>query len=156
MPIAPPNLLPNQGSYRGAIGIVASAGGIPALIELLGGPNRTFPLPIFVAQHLPRSFSNLDLILSHRCSLQVRWAKSDHMKDLSGVTLAIPGTGIRLTPTGIRIERLASLPSSWLPSGDRMIQSLVSTFGQKTVAIVLSGMLPAGVNGVRSVRQQAG
>jgi chemotaxis response regulator CheB len=37
-----------------------------------------------------------------------------------------------------------------------MIQSLVSTFGQKTVAIVLSGMLPAGVDGVRSVRAAGG
>lgn len=37
-----------------------------------------------------------------------------------------------------------------------MIQSLVSIFGQRTVAIVLSGMLPAGVNGVRAVRAAGG
>jgi two-component system chemotaxis response regulator CheB len=154
--VAPSNRLASQRSYCGAIGIVASAGGIPALIDLLGGLNRRFPLPIFVAQHLPRTFSNLDTILSSRCSLQVRWAKSDNSEELSGVTLAVPGTGIRLTPTGIRIDRLALPPSSWLPSGDRMIQSLVSTFGQKTVAIVLSGMLPAGVDGVRSVRAAGG
>jgi chemotaxis response regulator CheB len=156
VPLAPPNHLPSQGSYPGAIGIVSSAGGIPALIELLGRLNRTFPLPIFVAQHLPRVPSNLDRILSWRCSLQVRWADSDDVEHLCGVTLAVPGTGIRITPTGIRIERLASVSTSWLPSGDQMIQSLVSTFGQKTVAIVLSGMLPAGVNGVRSVRAAGG
>src|SRR5215831_14857284 len=71
-----PNPRASQGSYRGAVGIVASAGGITALSELLGRLEGAFPLPIFVAQHLPRSFSNLDLILSTRCRLRVRWDNS--------------------------------------------------------------------------------
>jgi two-component system chemotaxis response regulator CheB len=156
MAAAAPNTGATQGSYPGAIGIVASAGGIPALIELLGLLRRAFPLPIFVAQHLPRAYSNLDLILSRRCSLRVRWAQDGPCDDMIGVTLAVPGTGIRITPTGIEIDRLAPLSNSWLPSGDRMIQSLVSIFGGRTVAIILSGMLPAGVEGIRMVRADGG
>ncbi len=151
-----PNRPAKRGSYCGAIGIVASAGGIPALIELLGELKGTFPLPILVAQHLPRSFSNLDLILSSRCRLPVRWANAGYFEDIGGVTLAAPGTGIRITATGIEIDFLESAPTSWLPSGDRMIQSLLSIFGKRTIAIVLSGMLPAGVNGIRSVRAAGG
>jgi chemotaxis response regulator CheB len=154
--VASPNRLANQGSYRGAIGIVASAGGIKALIELLGHLEGTFPLPIFVAQHLPPIFSNLDLILSRRCSLPVRWANSDDLGGMNGVTLAAPGTGIRILATGIEIDCLAPPSSNWLPTGDRMIQSLLSIFGNRTIAIVLSGMLPAGVNGIRSVRKAGG
>lgn len=157
MIIASPNLLPGPGSYYGAVGIVASAGGIPALIELLGELDAAFPLPIYVAQHLPRwAFSNLDRILSRRCSLPVRWARSDCFADTSGVTLAAPGTGIRITATGIDIDRLASPSMSWLASADRMIQSLLPIFGSRTVAIVLSGMLPAGVNGTQAVRAAGG
>jgi chemotaxis response regulator CheB len=75
---------------------------------------------------------------------------------MKGVTLAVPGTGIRVTVSGTEIDRLSPLSASWLPSGDRMIQSLVPIFGVRTIAIVLSGMLPAGVEGIRAVRACGG
>jgi chemotaxis response regulator CheB len=154
---ASPNHPSDQRSYFGAVGIVASAGGIPAIIELLGELNATFPLPIYVAQHLPRwACSNLDQVLSRRCPLPVRWATSHRSGNNPGVTLAAPGTGIRLTATGIEIDSLASPSTSWLPSGDRMIESILPIFGPRTIAIVLSGMLPAGVNGIRAVRAAGG
>ncbi len=156
MVVASPKAGTSPGSYAGAVGIVASAGGIPALIELLGSLNASFPLPIFVAQHLPPVYSNLDLILSRRCSLRVRWAACGPFDEMIGVTLAAPGTGMRITATGIEIDRLAPLATSWLPSGDRMIQSLASMFGGRTIAIVLSGMLPAGVEGIRTVKACGG
>jgi chemotaxis response regulator CheB len=53
-----------EGSCFGALAIVASAGGIPALIQLLGGLGKAFPLPIFVAEHLPRIESALDQVLT--------------------------------------------------------------------------------------------
>jgi len=156
MVVTSPNPGARRGSYSGAVGIVASAGGIPALIQLLGALSASFPLPIFVAQHLPRAYSNLDLILSRRCSLRVRWAEDGPCDDMKGVTLALPGTGIRVTMTGMEIDHLSPLPASWLPSGDRMIQSLVPIYRGRTVGIILSGMLPAGVEGIRMVRACGG
>jgi chemotaxis response regulator CheB len=135
---------------------VASAGGIPALIELLGRLDGTFPIPIFVAQHLPRTFSNLDVILSRHCPLRVRWADADRLDDLIGVTLAAPGTGIRMTASGIAIDRLAPVSTSWLVTGDIMIQSLLSVFGPRTVGIVLSGMLPTAIAGIRAITAAGG
>jgi two-component system, chemotaxis family, protein-glutamate methylesterase/glutaminase len=154
--VAGPNRAADDGSCLGAVAIVASAGGISALIELLGGLEGTFPLPIYVAQHLPRIDSKLDLILSQKCSLPVRWARGGKQDRSNGVHLACPGTSIRLTADGIAIDRLALPPSSWLASGDRMIQSVLSVFASRTVAIVLSGMLPAGVEGIRAVRRIGG
>ena len=156
MIIASPKRRLSQCSYYGAIGIVASAGGIPALIELLSRLNGTFPIPIFVAQHLPRTFSNLDVILSRHCPLRVRWADADRLDDLTGVTLAAPGTGIRMTASGIEIDRLASPSTSWLLSSDLMIQSLLSVFGHRTVGIVLSGMLPAAIAGIKAITAAGG
>ena len=157
MDIASPKRRFSHGSYCGGIGIVASAGGIPALIELLSRLNGTFPIPILVAQHLPRTFSNLDVILSRHCPLRVRWADADRLDDdLIGVTLAAPGTGIRMTGAGIAIDRLASPSTSWLLSGDLMIQSLLSMFGQRTVGIVLSGMLPAAIAGMKAITAAGG
>lgn len=151
-----PNRPADQGSYLGAVAIVASAGGIPALLELLSGLKETFPLPIFVAQHLPRRDSELDRILSRKCRLPVQWARGGGYKRLSGVHLAYPGEGIRLTPGRIEVDVLPLSPTSWLASGDRMIESLFSLFGSRTIAIVLSGMLPAGVEGIRAVRGGGG
>ena|GEM_PF-2012930 len=151
-----PSRMTSDGSCLGAVAIVASAGGIPALIELLGGLEPTFPLPILVAQHLPRIPSVLDRILSSCCSLPVRWAEPGRCGSFAGVHLACPGTGIRLTSSGIEIDLLPSLPTSWLATGDRMIESVFSIYGSRTVAIVLSGMLPAGVAGVQAVRLGGG
>lgn len=151
-----PNRIVGDGSSLGAIAVVASAGGIPALIELLSGLEETFPLPIFVAQHLPRLPSQLDLILSRKCRLPVQWAQQGKYDRSKGVHLAYPGTSLRLTPRGIEIDVLALPPASWLASGDRMIESMVALFGSRSIAIVLSGMLPAGVEGIRAVRWGGG
>lgn len=123
-----PNRAESEGSYLGAVAIVASAGGIPALMDLLGGLKETFPLPIFVTQHLPRIHSELDVVLSRNCRLPVQWVRRGEYNRLSGVHLAYPGTGIRLTPGGIEIDVLSLSPTSWLASGDRMIESMFSLF----------------------------
>lgn len=153
---ARPNPRHAQGSYSGAVAIIASAGGIQALRELLGGIGETFPLPVFIAQHLARGPSQLDRILSAHCGLPVHWADPDEHADIAGIRLARPGTGIRITSTGIEVDALPLPATSWLASGDRMIESVFSLFGRRTIAIVLSGMLPAGVEGIRSVRAGGG
>jgi chemotaxis response regulator CheB len=154
--ITVPNRTNREGSCTGAVAIVASAGGVPALIELLAGLEPTFPLPIFVAQHLPRAASELDYVFARRCALPVQWARASTSIQEFGVYLAYPGTGIRLTPGGMEIDTLPMLSSGWLASGDRMIESVLAVYGSRTVAIVLSGLLPAGVNGIRLVKAGGG
>lgn len=151
-----PNHAMDEGSCFGGVAIVGSAGGIPALIELLGSLKATFPLPIFVAQHLPRTESALDRLLSRHCQLPVQWASSGVCGQLKGVYLASPGTGLRLTSSGIEIDMLPLPSTSWLTTGDSMFRSVFSVFEARTMAIVLSGMLPAGVEGLRTVRAGGG
>jgi two-component system chemotaxis response regulator CheB len=154
--ITVPNRARVEGSCAGAVAIVASAGGIPALIELLSGLPSTFPLPIFVSQHLPRGASELDRILAWRCALPVRWAHTGANIQEYGIHLACPGTGIHVTPGGMELETLDKPSTSWLASGDRMIESVHAVYGPRTVAIVLSGALPAGVDGIRLVKAGGG
>lgn len=141
---------------QGVVGVIASAGGIPALIELLRLLPSDFALPLVVAQHLPRSPSCLHNILGWRATLQVCWA-ADFMRPEQGhVYLAPPGTSLTLDGEGFALSSLPSRSSGWLASGDRMIGSLAALYGPRTVAIVLSGMLAAGVNGIRAVRACGG
>ncbi|MBP0115296.1 hypothetical protein JWS04_30365 [Bradyrhizobium vignae] len=53
---------------------MASAGGIPALIDIVRRLEPDFPFPIFVAQHLPRIPLSLDQTLSWHGRLPVRGA----------------------------------------------------------------------------------
>jgi chemotaxis response regulator CheB len=56
----------------------------------------------------------------------------------------------------MELDTLSMLSTSWLDSGDRMIESVLAVYGSRTVAIVLSGLLPAGVNGIRLVKAGGG
>lgn len=136
--------------------MIASAGGIPALIEIISALRPDFPIPLFIAQHLPRVPLPLDKTLACYTSLPVRWAEAGPLTSLKGIYLAPPGTGILLTLTGIEIDELPAPSASWLASGDQMIRSIFARFGSRTAAIVLSGMLPAGIEGIRVVRQGGG
>jgi chemotaxis response regulator CheB len=51
---------------------------------------------------------------------------------------------------------LAEASTSWVASADQLIHTLVHQYGPRTIAIVLSGALPAGVGGIRAVKRCGG
>jgi len=54
---------------------------------------------------------------------------------------------------------LTALPPTsaiWLGTGDRLINSVAAVYGARSIAIVLSGMMSAGICGLRAVRAQGG
>ena len=56
--------------------IGASAGGVPALLNLLSGLPADFPLPILLVQHLSAKLpSKLPEVLGYRTALRVKWAE---------------------------------------------------------------------------------
>ncbi|HEU5096818.1 MAG TPA: chemotaxis protein CheB [Reyranella sp.] len=145
-----------SGPPGGAVAIIASAGGIPALISLLRSLPKTFPLPIFVAQHLPRQPSKLDAVLSWHSQLNVVWAVEGDQPRKGNIYLVPPGTNLAITDAGFEISPLAPGSSSWLGCGDHLIDSLVARYGASTIGIVLSGALPAGVKGLRAIKACGG
>lgn len=141
---------------RGAVAIVASAGGIRALIALLRSLPDGFPLPIFVAQHLRRGPSGLDAILARHCALSVGWAADGAQPREGHVYLVPPGKRLRISAAGFHLSQLPPASSSWLGSGDNLIDSVAALYGARSIAIALSGAMPAGVNGLRAVKACGG
>jgi chemotaxis response regulator CheB len=141
---------------RGAVAIVASAGGIGALVDFVHQLRPAFPLPIFVAQHLPRAPSCLDAVLARHSPLRVAWAAEGDCPDSGGIYLVPPGMSMRVLASGLELSALAPPSSSWLASGDRLIESMVGVHGSRSIGIVLSGMLPAAVSGLRTIRAAGG
>src|SRR5215475_13210010 len=90
---------PSQRSDQpaGAVAIIASAGGIAALISLLRALPDTFPVPIFVAQHLAPLTSELDKILSRTWALEAAQPRGGH------VYLVPPGMRLAVTAAGFQL-----------------------------------------------------
>jgi two-component system chemotaxis response regulator CheB len=140
----------------GAVAIAASAGGIPALITLLGSLPNTFPLPIFIAQHLPRGASVLDQLLSRYSALDVSWAVQAGQPVPGHVYLVPPGTCLAVTAQGFELLPLGPKASSWLICADRLIDSMTDLYGAHCIGIVLSGALSVGVKGLRAITARGG
>ena len=149
---------PSQRSDRpaGAVAIIGSAGGLKALISLLGALPDTFPLPICVALHLAVGRSILDAVLSRHSALKVGWAIEAGQPIGGSVYLTPPGMRLGVTAAGFELSPLGSRRSSWLECGDHLINSLIALFGSRTIGVVLSGMLPAGVSGLQAIKACGG
>src|SRR5215469_5549977 len=135
----------------GAVIIIGSTGGIPALIELFGLLPCGLPFPVIVAQHLARTPSNLDAILSMRSSLDIRWAIEGKQPERGQIYLVPPGMALQINPQGFSLTPLATGAATWLGAVDQTLKSVAAHCGRRTVAIVLSGSMAAGIEGFRHV-----
>jgi len=72
------------------------------------------------------------------------------------VYLVPPGMRLAVTALGFELSPLAPGSASWLGCGDHLINSLVALYGSRSVGVVLSGMLPAGVGGLRAIKACGG
>jgi chemotaxis response regulator CheB len=147
----------NPADGSGAVGIVASAGGISALTELLAPLPANFPLPIIVVQHLaPRSGNLLPALLARSAKLKTKWAEAGEIPLGGTVYIASAGCKLDLRPDGFTIAPLPPSASSWLSCPDTILTSLARCYGAGAIGIVLSGMIAAGVAGMRAIHAAGG
>lgn len=141
----------------GAVGIVASAGGIAALATLLAPLPAEFPFPIIIVQHLSRHApSLLPGLLARTSRLATKWAEPGEVPQAGTVYIAPAGHELDLWPEGFALASLPPCATSWLSCPDTMLTSLARCYGSRAVGIVLSGMLAAGIDGMRAIRAAGG
>jgi two-component system chemotaxis response regulator CheB len=132
------------------VAIISSAGGIHALLALLPQLPEGFPWPVLVAQHLPREFrSDLVGLLQTRTRMKVAWASDGDVPVAGRVYVARPHHQMRIGRTGLSVTERDLPASSWLEAADVLLQSVARRYRAGSVAVVLSGKLPAGIRGVR-------
>jgi two-component system chemotaxis response regulator CheB len=153
----PPAHVPHlSGSVLPVVALVASAGGLRALSEVLGALPARFNAAVVVLQHLqPGRQSLLGHILSQRTPLPVREAEDG--------TALRPGT-VYVAPAGrhlrIGADRTLSLTDTppvhfSRPSADVLLGSLADS-GIPMIAVVLSGRGQDGAAGSLRVRLGGG
>lgn len=138
------------------VGIGASAGGLEALSQFVGGLPPNLGCVYVIAQHMsPTHRSMMADILSRETKLSVREI-ADNETPQSNVIYIIP-PGKNLTFKNRRF--ILSNPSpevSPKPSVNLMFQSMAEQFEDHSIGIVLSGTGSDGTRGLRSIKSSGG
>jgi two-component system chemotaxis response regulator CheB len=143
------------GTYR-AVGIGASVGGPPALVEILGCLPSDFSLPILVVQHMAPGFGQGITAWLDR-SVPPPVAVAEHgMMLRPGIWMAPEGAHLRLEQT-MRITLDGDTDRGpHRPSLDILLESLAAAAGSESVGVVLTGMGRDGAQGVRAIATAGG
>ena len=144
-----------------AVAIGSSTGGPGHVETILAGLPADMPCPIFIAQHLPATFTesfarHLDL----KSPLTVMHAEDD-MPVYPGVVFVGRGRQhirVRRDYGGQRRIEISPEPVelSYKPAVDELFASCAKIYGPKTLAVVLSGMGHDGTIGARAIHDAGG
>jgi two-component system, chemotaxis family, CheB/CheR fusion protein len=140
------------------VGIGASAGGITALQTLFKAITVTPNLAFVVVQHLvPDQQSQLAALLGNWTALRVRQAGDGVKLESNCVFVAPPGQALELEDGVFATKRLDRLgPRPGIDSVDSFFESLAKDFGQRAIAVVLSGTGADGAAGAVRIKQAGG
>jgi two-component system CheB/CheR fusion protein len=123
---------------------------------VLGALPAAFPAPIVVAQHLdPRVPSNLASILAKRTTLRVVAVDTTAPLEASTVYVVPADRHVEITDhhVAVHADGIHGRPK---PSIDLLFATAADVFGERLIAVVLSGLGSDGSDGARSVKRHGG
>jgi two-component system chemotaxis response regulator CheB len=139
------------------VAIGASWGGLHALETVLGGLPDDFRIPIAVAQHRAADSGRgaLTRMLSLRSGLDVVEAGDKDPIEAGRVYLAPPDYHLLVEPDGFALS-IDELVQHSRPSIDVLFESAADTFGERAIAVILTGANADGACGVQRVKRRGG
>ncbi len=161
-PHAPPHATPQATRPLGAprieaVCIGASAGGVDALLAVLGGMPASFKLPVVIVLHLPEGRDSvLADVFQHHLTQAVREARDKEVIERGTIYFAAPGYHLL-------IERDRSFSLSCdapvnhsRPSIDLLFESAADAWGAALCALLLTGANNDGAQGLDTVARAGG
>ncbi len=135
--------------------IGASAGGVDALGVLVSSLSADFSAPIVVAQHLdPKRHSILAEILQHRTRLPVKLV--DSTLHLQPGTIYVVPSNRHVAIMGDRVELESDGRARPRPSIDLLLSSAALAYGERLIAVILTGSGSDGAQGAVDVKSAGG
>ena len=139
------------------VALAASAGGVFALIEVLGKLPANFPAAVVVVQHLdPRHRSLMPEIVGRRSKLPVAQASDGVEIEAAHVYLAPPDRHLLINRDRTVTLTQTELVNFVRPSADLLFESVAAAYGEHAIAVVLTGAGKDGSMGVTAVKKRGG
>jgi two-component system chemotaxis response regulator CheB len=143
-----------------AVVIGVSTGGPMALKEVFNALKAPLPVPVFIVQHMPESFTTL---LADRLTAGgvTRFKEPGHGEvPTAGVAYIAPG-GQHLVLSGntmhVQMQLSSAEPqNSCRPSVDVLFQSASLVYGAYVLAVVMTGMGSDGLIGCQHIKARSG
>ena len=138
-----------------AVVVGSSAGGIDALSTLVASLPSDFPAPVVLAQHLsPDHRSHLTEILGKQSSLPVRTVQDRESLEPGTIYVVPANRHVELTDRSLSLyEDGKGRPK---PSIDLLLTTAAEVFGEKLIAVILTGTGSDGADGAREVKMAGG
>jgi two-component system chemotaxis response regulator CheB len=139
------------------VAIGASWGGLQAVETVLEGLPDGFRTPIAIAQHraVDSGSGALGRMLSLRSGLEVCEAGDKDAIEPGGVYLAPPDYHLLVDPGGFALSTEATVHYS-RPSIDVLFDSAADTYGDRLIAVILTGANDDGAYGITRVKRRGG
>src|SRR6266571_3396142 len=133
----------------------SSAGGVEALSVLVGTLPANFPAPIVLAQHLdPTRPSSLDTILQRRSVLPVEVITSSSKLEVGKIYVVPANRSVAIRDHRVEVqEDRARRPR---PSVDALLSTAAEAYGERLIAVILTGSGSDGAAGAVDVKNAGG
>lgn len=129
----------DEPSVRRVVCVGSSAGGLEALGAFLSSLPADLPFCYVVAQHIaPTHDSPLPGLLARATTLRVEPARDGAPLEAGVVLVAPPGADVLVDERAVHVVAPASGPGP-NPRIDVLLRSAAAAWGEKSVAVVLSG-----------------
>ncbi len=150
---------PRASVKREILSIGASTGGPPALQYILSHLPKEFPVPVVVAQHMPRLFTQSFAERLDKISKVTVKEAEDKEPLQAGVVLIAPGDTHLAVRRGRRqatVELIKDDKYIYRPSVDLLMSSTASAFDSKSAGLILTGMGNDGLVGMTELKSKGG
>ncbi len=155
---AQPEAVPEKGFYK-ALFIGASTGGPVAVQKVIAGLGQSFPLPVFVTQHIDKNFDgHYAAWLNDTTGMPTELAKEGMIGQAGHVYVAPAGYHLQLAKTaeGIKMHLDEGPEEHFLrPAVDPMFRSAAS-LKSECLAVLLTGMGRDGADGALDIHKAGG
>ncbi len=141
------------------LAIGASTGGPPALQHIITKFPKDFPVPIIIAQHMPKLFTqSFAQRLNAASQIEVKEAENGEALR-PGTALVAPGDthmGIKRRGNDVIVELVNDTKYIFRPSVDLLMGSTANVYGSHSLGVILTGMGNDGLVGIREIKSKNG